>query len=306
MIQSTLCSRNFPGRSFEEIMNDEGQHWRRAPPGANHGIGSCSRIWEATEVLLGSFGAVNVAVNRYRPDVVLPRHDHAGACLSLVCDGHYVERIGRRSWLCGPLSLHYKPPDLNHSNHIGGRGLQALFLEIPRDTALALMRELPGLSEARSAYSSATKALARRVSKLVAQHARTPFTVSDDFVHACLLAVLGEGSRRPGRDRGPWLTHVREFLRANCRRSLTLTQVAAIAGVHPVHLAQTFRRTFGCTFRDYLRSLRLDAALVDLKDETKTIGAIGLGAGFADHAHFSRTFRARFGQTPVEYRRSLA
>jgi AraC-like DNA-binding protein len=39
---------------------------------------------------------------------------------------------------------------------------------------------------------------------------------------------------------------------------------------------------------------------------TKTIGEIGLGAGFADHAHFSRSFRARFGQTPTEYRRALA
>lgn len=252
---------------------------------------------------LDSFGAVNAVVNRYRPDAVLPRHAHSGACLSLVFEGRYVERVGRRSWDCAPLSIVYKPPDVDHSNHIGGRGLRALFLEIPRDTALSLMTEWPGLTDVRCASGDRSHVLVRRVQLLVARHGAGPFGVGDDVVRAC-LAALGSEPSVPRSNRGAWVRHVRDFVHAHFRRPLTLTAVAKVGGVHPVHLAQTFRRKLGCTFGDYLRQLRLEAARQELDDPTRTIGEIALGAGFADHAHFARTFRARFGQTPSSYRRS--
>lgn len=226
--------------------------------------------------------------------------------MSLVLDGHYIERVGRRSWHCAPLSVLYKPPQVDHSNHIGAKGLRALFLEIPPDQARALVAEAPNLADVRCADSPGMRILVRRVRDLVARHGTAHLAATEELLHRCMLGVLGDGSRRPGRDRNAWLTHVREFLHANYRRPLTLTEVAAVGGVHPVHLAQTFRKNFGCTFRDYLRALRLEAARAVLTDATRTIAEIGLGAGFADHAHFSRTFRARFGQTPTEYRRALA
>ena len=242
----------------------------------------------------------------YPPEVVLPRHDHSGASLSLVCAGEYLERIGRRSWRCELLSLFYKPPQIEHSNHVGAGGLQAVFIEIAPEAAESLLAELPRLAEVRCAQSPGARRLVRRVSERLAQHRRVEFACSEELLHTLLFAVLGEGSRRPSRDRGAWLSHVREFLHANYHRPLTLGEVAAIGGVHPVHLAQTFRATFGCTVRDYVRNLRLDAAKSALGDKTQTIAAIGLTEGFSDHAHFSRTFRARFGQTPSAYRRSLA
>lgn len=255
---------------------------------------------------MGPPGSVTAVLNTYPPAAVLPGHSHSGASLSLVFDGQYVERVGRRSWQCAPLSMFYKPPDVEHSNHIGGEGLQALFLEIPADLARSLITEVPTLAEVRCGQGRSAQALVRRVRELVAYSRTTSLALSEELLHACLFRVTDKGSRRPTRDRGVWLSHVRDFLHANYRSPLSLTDVAAVGGVHPVHLAQTFRRRFGCTFRDYVRALRLEAARTDLRDMTRTIGTIGLAAGFADHAHFTRTFRARFGQTPTEYRRSLA
>ena len=250
--------------------------------------------------------SIRAVVNRHRPEAVLPRHGHAGASLSLVFAGEYVERIGRRSWRCEPLSLLYKPPGVEHSNHVGAAGLQAVFVEIPPEVAESLIAELPRLAEVRCSRSPRARLLVRRVSERLAQRRTMDFGRREELLHALLFAVLGKGSRRPARDRGAWLSHVREFLHTNYHRPITLGEAAAIGGVHPVHLAQTFRATFGCTFRDYIRNIRLDAARSALGDQTQTIGTIGLAAGFADQAHFSRTFRAQFGQTPGAYRRSLA
>jgi AraC-like DNA-binding protein len=37
-----------------------------------------------------------------------------------------------------------------------------------------------------------------------------------------------------------------------------------------------------------------------------TIGSIALSVGFKDQSHFSRAFKARYGTSPVDYRKRRA
>ena len=63
--------------------------------------------------------------------------------------------------------------------------------------------------------------------------------------------------------------------------------------VHPVHLAQTFRKFYRCTIGDYVRSLRIEFACRQLAATKMPLSEIALLAGFADQSHFTRTFRKR-------------
>jgi len=58
-----------------------------------------------------------------------------------------------------------------------------------------------------------------------------------------------------------------------------------------------------CGTSPYRYSLmrRLDFARDRLGSQCRLVD-VALDAGFADQAHFSRTFRAAFGLTPAEYR----
>ncbi len=47
---------------------------------------------------------------------------------------------------------------------------------------------------------------------------------------------------------------------------------------------------------------RIEFACRELEMTQKTMAAIALEAGFADQAHFSRTFRRLIGVSPREYR----
>ncbi|GMA25726.1 hypothetical protein GCM10025864_34850 [Luteimicrobium album] len=61
----------------------------------------------------------------------------------------------------------------------------------------------------------------------------------------------------------------------------------------------------GIELGDAVREHRLEQAVRLLEDPRHadlTIAAIARRCGFSDHAHFSRTFRARFGVTPSEWR----
>jgi AraC family transcriptional regulator len=72
--------------------------------------------------------------------------------------------------------------------------------------------------------------------------------------------------------------------------------------VHPVHLAQAFRKFYHCTIGDHVRSLRIDFACRQLTMTKLPLSEIALLAGFADQSHFTRTFKEALGLPPSQYR----
>jgi len=86
---------------------------------------------------------------------------------------------------------------------------------------------------------------------------------------------------------------------------MTLTKIASEVGVHPVHLAATFRQKYGCTVGEFVRLLKIERARNDLGNLDLSVEQIAAQAGFADQSHFSKTFKDYTGLTPTEYRREF-
>lgn len=82
-----------------------------------------------------------------------------------------------------------------------------------------------------------------------------------------------------------------------------------IAKAHNISERQLHRlfEPLGLSVCRWIRQARLDRCAMDLRDAAqrdKTITQIAFGRGFNDSAHFSRSFREEFNQTPREYRAS--
>jgi AraC family transcriptional regulator len=100
------------------------------------------------------------------------------------------------------------------------------------------------------------------------------------------------------------LLRVRDRLHDAIAGGCCLEELAAEGGVHPAHLARSFRRHFRCTVGEYLRRLRVEEAGRRLANSDEPLVAVALAAGYADQAHFTKAFRRATGTTPAEYRRS--
>jgi len=100
----------------------------------------------------------------------------------------------------------------------------------------------------------------------------------------------------------PWLQRVREVLHSHYHERLTLEQLASIAAVHPVHLAQTFRVVYSCSIGEYVRKLRVTRAADELAHTDQTLAEIAIGCGFYDQSHFHRVFKKHVKITPAQYR----
>lgn len=133
--------------------------------------------------------------------------------------------------------------------------------------------------------------------------ARRAHIESDDAlaIESVAFALAGELAREP-RDDGRWISRVRDYLHAHFHRKLSLREIAAAAGVHPVHVSRAFPRRHGLTLGDYVRALRIDYAARELMSSRRPIADIALDAGFASQSHLTRHFRARIGVTPAVYR----
>ena len=117
--------------------------------------------------------------------------------------------------------------------------------------------------------------------------------------------ILTEVERRPGNGREiqvpQWLRQARDIVCDAGASPPSLTQIAAMVQIHPVHLSRSFRLHYKETLGDCLRRRRIMRACQQIVCQEKSLTQIAQDAGFADQAHFSRTFRHYIGMTPSEY-----
>jgi AraC family transcriptional regulator len=87
-------------------------------------------------------------------------------------------------------------------------------------------------------------------------------------------------------------------------RDLTLDQIAKYCDVSRFHLAHAFGESTGFPVIEYLRSRRLTEAAYALAAGADDILSVALDSCYASHEAFSRAFKAQFGRTPEEVRKS--
>lgn len=111
-----------------------------------------------------------------------------------------------------------------------------------------------------------------------------------------VLSVLGQ----PGRSalkREPRVARVCELIADHPLVSPRPHELAAAVGLSASRLQHLFREELGITLTDYVRWQRIKRAGLSLQHGYSLTEAAHAG-GFADSAHFSRTFRAMFGLPP--------
>lgn len=232
----------------------------------------------------------------------LPWHVHQHASVCFVASGFYRERARGREHECATHSMVFKPSGEPHTDVFGRAGGRCLLIEL-----------LPERSEAIRSLSRITETPAvTRSSRLAALGLRlhSEFFEADSAsalaLEGLILEVLADATRAiADESRGVeprWLRQARELLHDRLDDGPGLTSVAGAIGVHPSHLARTFRKRYGCTMGEYLRRLRIERAAHEVATSSVSLSEISVRSGFFDQSHFTKVFRRHTGLTPAEYR----
>jgi len=255
---------------------------------------------------IGKAERVEVSISQYDSGDRLPEHGHTRPYLSFALRGSYVEQTGSRIYACQEHVLLFHSAGEVHRDEFGPRGGACLNMELagcwrlileerPINLAhpvnLGLVPIFPILCESSSADSYSSLALEECVVGLL-----------DLFRDGCRERNTIQSSRP--------IRRAVEFLEDAGHQDFNLPALAEVAGVHPTHLSRLFRTKLHRTITEYLRELRLVKAEQLLLQPDRSISRIAADLGFADHAHFSRAFKQRYGLTPttfkVQAKRSLS
>ena len=96
---------------------------------------------------------------------------------------------------------------------------------------------------------------------------------------------------------------MRQHLEANLEQPTRLGDLAEALGLSPSHTSRWIQSHFKKTFQRLLLEARLDRSALWLARSSRTISEIAVRLQFSDQSHFSRSFKAHHGTSPLRYRK---
>ncbi len=234
----------------------------------------------------------------------LPPHSHERSYFCFVLQGVYTERYARRETLCKPSTVTFRASEETHEALLHDVDSRVFVVEISPRWIDMLRADSLSL---KSAYDFCGGAASRLCARLNREFHKSD-TAAKLAIEGLAIELLAEAARQPskrGQTAPAWLRQAREMIVENFPATLQLTEIAAAVGVHPVHLATAFRKTFGITTGEFVRKLRIEHACDELTKADLPLATIALQAGFVDQSHFSKVFKQYVGTTPAKYRRTF-
>jgi AraC family transcriptional regulator len=238
----------------------------------------------------------------FPPLAHLAPHEHDRDCLAVVVDGCVDKTFARCAYGAPAATVLTMPAGERHEDRFGRGGARIVVVE-PDPVATEVLRGYaPCLGRVTHRRDAGMLLLAARIAREL--ELRDPVTPL--AVEGLALELVSAAGRLGTRERSAprWLSVAREFAHEHALEPIRVGDVAAAAGVHPVHLTRVFREHEGVPVAAYVRRVRLDRAAAALVATDAPLVTIASEHGFSDQSHFTRSFKRHTGLTPAGYRAS--
>ena len=93
------------------------------------------------------------------------------------------------------------------------------------------------------------------------------------------------------------------YIQGSYDKPISVADAAAVCGFSESHFMKLFKELTGRTFTQYLKDFRLELAADQLAGSNRKIIEIAENTGFANHSYFTRSFIAKYGVSPSDYRK---
>lgn len=135
-----------------------------------------------------------------------------------------------------------------------------------------------------------------------AENEDAPRVVKDGLLCTILTRLFREQVRS---ERNRLVDHMVRCLTRDLQSPPSLAELAASLHFSENYLIRIFREAMGITPHAYVNAVRIRKAKLLLSTSNITADRVAYECGFADYAHFYRTFRRDTGCSPKEYRQGM-
>lgn len=99
---------------------------------------------------------------------------------------------------------------------------------------------------------------------------------------------------------------VLKYIENNYMHPIRIAEIAQVADYSESHFMRYFKETMGTSFVDYLKDYRLTMAARLLASSESSILSISEEVGFDNLSYFNRSFKAKYGLTPSQFKKAQA
>jgi len=273
----------------------------------------------STALNQATFGALANGVTLMRAnfaDHAFERHSHD--CFTIATTTHGIQqfRCKGRQYDSQPGDFVLFNPDDDHDGRPGtADGFRYTLWYVPDDVVAASM---PGADAGAHHHYFARphvsdRRLARQFSALsagLAQERHETLRV-ESLVHAFLGTLLQRHGERPHSPITPAadasaaaLARIKDYIRSHYADDLSVSTLAAVAGLSRAHLTRAFGSAYHMPPHVYLNAVRISEAQARIR-RGMPLALVALECGFADQAHLTRRFKGGVGVTPSAWRAML-
>lgn len=226
-------------------------------------------------------------------------HSHENTSISFLLSGTHQEDLCGRHHHRLPGDIKVVPAGETHRCY----GYQGQARKINLDLNPALLKQMELGSDAVIKLLQDSQRTKFMLIKLYQELSAGEDTCEVDL-QLLLFQLLQRSDRVPGTGKHTpaWVIQLKEILHDEWTAHLDLHDLALRLGVHPVTISRYFPQYFDTTLGLYQKQLKIDHALHLIKATKMSLTEIAYSCGFADQAHFTRTFKVITGFLPKDYR----
>jgi AraC-like DNA-binding protein len=82
-----------------------------------------------------------------------------------------------------------------------------------------------------------------------------------------------------------------------------MAEIAHLYSYDPNYFCRLFRKSVGVSYKDYVRSLKLDYGMKLVRFTDLSITEIAANCGYETQTHFNREFKAHYKASPSSFRK---
>ncbi|MNJ50511.1 HTH-type transcriptional activator Btr [compost metagenome] len=103
----------------------------------------------------------------------------------------------------------------------------------------------------------------------------------------------------------PIIYHVKEWIKSNCHKHLSLQEIAEEFHYNPQYLSSLFKKETGMQLIYYLNKSRVEISKNLLSNNNISIKEAAYSCGFQDEKYFMKLFKQYEGMTPLQYKNAF-
>lgn len=245
-------------------------------------------------------------------------HEHSALELAIVLrgKGRIIRNHGQFSVKPGDIILYnfYEPHEIAAD---GAEPLSTLCIQVSNRFCKDYFPKLPNLKFDTSYLATLSAEDLQQIHDLTFGVAQDYFAEAPGYQLACIgrigmllsflmkklpFTVVSDTEFNARQSRTARMRRIVAYIDQYYKEKITLETLADMEGVTPTHLSHFFSDAFHVSFREYLNTVRLEKALVLMRDPELYLVDICMESGFSDSRYLNAVFEKAFGCSASEYR----